>query len=88
MIPTLIARFMNSPTIRAMRHSLLRSEQEAVAYIAQLHQTGPGLYTAPARRHRPSSSSLRRFLPTGLRRRPMAPTSSRHASVRADFSAR
>ncbi len=63
MIPTFIARFINSPSIRAMRHSLLRSEQEAVAYIAQLHQTGPGLYTAPARRGRPFSWSLRRFLP-------------------------
>ena len=42
---TFLARFTNGPVMRALRQSLKDSEQDAVAYIAQLHQTGPGLYT-------------------------------------------
>ena len=43
---TFLARFVNGPVMSALRQSLKDSEQDAVAYIAQLHQTGPGLYTA------------------------------------------
>ena len=43
---TFLARFTNGPVMSALRQALKDSEQDAVGYIAQLHHTGPGLYTA------------------------------------------
>ena len=63
MTPNFLARLINRPAMKALRLSLTRSEQEAVAYIAQLHQTGPGLYTAPRSETDRPSRSLRSFLP-------------------------
>ena len=56
-----IARFFKIPAVKALRKSLQASEQDAVAYIAQLHQTGPGLYTAPRRRIDRVASGPRRM---------------------------
>ena len=63
MMPNFIARLLNRPAMRAMRHSLLRSEQDAVSYIAQLHRTGPGLYTAQRGETDRIAWSPRRFRP-------------------------
>ena len=63
MMANFIARLTNGPALRMLRHSLIRSEQDAVAYISQLHQTGPGLYTARRDESDRTWWSARRFPP-------------------------